>query len=198
MPKVTYLLIQSRKGAYGSPIGVGTLQTYGHAFYDAKHDAHVFRFTKEQWEGGVDKEIAENGHRSFGKWIIRAEVEPDLESPEGKRAQEVDALNARIVELEARDAEMEPYRKALAEADARAAGNTLTIQPSEDPPARESGEDPPPGFGTTDRSEMGFDELEALFNKLNAEGAGLTLPAEGKPSKVKYREVLTAYYAKAA
>lgn len=192
MPKLTYLLIQSARGSYPSPIAVCGSGVLGHALYDPAHGAHVFRFTQEEWEGGIDRQIAENKHRSFGKWIVRAEVEPDLESPAGKHAQEVDALKAEIAEL---NRVLDDNRRDAHEPARDSASDPLQSlpPPADGPPSVFTA---PPTVPSPDLSEMGFDDLDALFDKLNADGAGMPEP-EGKRSKVKLRDLLNAHYAKA-
>lgn len=81
--KTTYLLINAARGQYQTPLGVG-LPTIGHAFYEEEYGAHVFRVSQADWEGdhqqgGLDRQIAENSHRAFQKWIVRAIVEDDSE-----------------------------------------------------------------------------------------------------------------------
>lgn len=182
MPKVTYLLIQSARGSYPSPIAVCGSSVLGHALYDPEHGAHVFRFTQEEWEGGIDRQIAENKHRSFGKWIVRAEVEPDLAVPE-------EALKARIAELEA---ELEPYRKALAEAQEDPMDQLPPAAESETPPVDPAN---PPTVPPADLN-LHPKQLEKLVREANEKGAGIII--EGERTKVKLRDALTAYYAKAA
>lgn len=92
---LSYLLVQSASAAHSMPIAVnGRSKLYGHALYDGKYGSHVFRFSKEEWEGGAGRDITENKHRSLAKWIVLAEVEYNPESELGKMANELDALKA--------------------------------------------------------------------------------------------------------
>ncbi len=102
MPKLSYLLISVNPGKYPSAIGVcgGSTKPYGYAEYDRALNCHTLLVSQEQWEGGMDRDVTNNKHRSFGKWIVRAIVEPDLETPEGQQAAEIDRLKARVAELE--------------------------------------------------------------------------------------------------
>lgn len=226
MPKVTYLLISTAVGQQSIPLIVQghSGKTYGYAEYDPKLGHHAFRVDAEAYEqrpdGFAAKTMAEdltaNMHRPMARWVVLAEVEPDLESPEGRLAQQVDELRARIAELE-QQAETSGGRDFAVGVAKAWLGDGLQRQESTGETGQSDHERlaatfglPPPAVGppsefTTlltvpppDLSDMGFADLEALFTRLNTEGANLTLPAEGQPSKVKYRAVLNAYYAKAA
>lgn len=95
MHKLTYLLINTAVGKQIAPLAVvGRHKTYGHAEFDPAHNAHVYRFTKEEWEGGIGHDITENKHRWYGKWVVIAEVAPDPESDIGKLELALDALRA--------------------------------------------------------------------------------------------------------
>lgn len=100
MQKVTYLLINSATGKHPCPLAVcGRNITHGRALWDPKYNAHVYRFSEEKWLGGIDRDIAEGGHRSLSKWIVRAEVEFDPSSEIGAMALELDALRAESDQL---------------------------------------------------------------------------------------------------
>ncbi len=205
MSKLTYLLIQCQPGKHICPIGVGIRRTYGHAEFDPALNAHTFRCSQELWDSGLDRDIAENAHRSLCKWVVKAEVEPDLESPEGKLAQEVDALKAQIAQLEA---ELEPYRMAGDELEATAM-RAKARQPAVNglPPldsaeqielAREDIETAPetPVDPTKPDLNLHPKTLEKLVREANEKGAEIVI--EGERTKVKLRAALEAYYAKAA
>jgi hypothetical protein len=180
MPKVTYLLINTSKGKHPWPIAVNGLQTIGHADYDPKFDAHVFRLTEQQWLGGIDRELAEHGNRKFNRWIIRAEVEPDLESPEGKHAQEVDALKAEIARLQ--------QRAEAAEASAQARSDGIEPPAPEAPPI--DPENPPAVPPQVD--------LNLHVKTLDKMASDLGLVVEEPRTRVRLREALEAHYAKQA
>ncbi len=75
--------------------------TIGWALFSKEHGTHVFEVPQDKYEAGLDKAIAENAHRSFQKWVVRAKVEPELEDHEAKLAEEIDALKAQVAGLKA-------------------------------------------------------------------------------------------------
>lgn len=107
MFKLTYVLFRFGHPDYiPLPVTGSNGYNYGHALFDPKTRAHVFRFTKEQWEGdgrnGACEHMLKRNNRSAGVWSVFAEVEFDAESAAGQLASQVDALQS---ELEAMRAE---------------------------------------------------------------------------------------------
>lgn len=79
MPKFTYLLINTENMGHATPMAVSGYsgKLYGHATFDAKLGAHTFRVTQEEWESGMDLDIAKGMHRRLQRWRIRVEVVDD-------------------------------------------------------------------------------------------------------------------------
>ena len=103
MSDYKYHLIQTAKGKYPSPFPLigRSGKNYGYAEYDPTPgvEAHAMFVSKEDWEGGMDREIAENSHHSFCKWIVRAVVS-DTDTLDAKIAAENDALKTEIYRLQ--------------------------------------------------------------------------------------------------
>lgn len=200
MPKLTYVLTSTAVGKHLVPLAVSGRYglPFGHAPYDPAVGAHVARFTQEQYENGMDEAIAKSAHLPMCQWIIRAEVQPDLESPEGKLEQALDAARAEIAGLQA---QVEEARRCVEEMKATtpmqtgedilpgSAPKEIVPAPNEELAAAQKADEI-----SARLAPFGMKELEEEFEKANTAGAGLVI--EDPRSKVKLRAALTEYYLK--
>lgn len=142
MNKLTYLLVQTAVGAaYPIAVSGASGKLYGHAelalpgttHFSRFPHAHVFSVSKEEYEGPMARDIALVGHRSFGKWMIFAEVEADPESADALLAGEIDRLKAELAQREgalaAATAEIETLTGLLTNAPMRDAGEAAPLPP---------------------------------------------------------------------
>lgn len=199
MIKLTYLLLNFDIGRHVPVTVCGRSgKAYGTALWSEKHNAHLLRLSEKEFDVTAARDIFGNRHRALSNWIVRAEAEPDAESPEGKLAAELDRVTTELTQcrdvLQLRDNRIAELHRQLAEqsengikaADTlpteviEAAGEKLkelgAIPAEPAQPEQPADPQPPqPGDRRAQLDAMPYREKRELAKELNAKGAKISL-----------------------
>lgn len=156
MFKLSYLIFRTGHTDYiPLPVTGSNGHNYGHAIFEKAFSAHVFRFTKEQWEGdkgrgGACEHMLKRNNRGAGVWGVLAEVEFDAESEAGQVAAELDKAKSDLetmgVDMDGLRAERDSLAADLATLSALMEGKQANAElpPPPAPPAEDAATPPAP------------------------------------------------------